>query len=496
MEVLKTSPSAMEHPAAGGLRSSAPRDASAAADDRSSVKHLVVLLLILAVGAGVRLALWTWFDGQPLHIADEQDYDLLGRNLAEHGEYALTPGQPDSLRPPLYPLIVAGVYRAFGLENYQAVRLLQALLSLVTVLLVYRLGTVVLSRKAGLWAAGFYAFYPSLLGYNNLLLTEVLFTLFVCGFCLLLVLALRRDSLPYLAAAAAVMALAALTRSVLWLFPPVLAVFLLLAFRGSWRRRLSASLTFVVVFAAVLAPWAIRNTLLQKTFIAIDVMGGRNFMMGNYEYTPLYRSWAVIELQDERSWIYKVTTTFPPERPRTQGEIDKLAMRLAIQFVVDNPGLTLQRDVVKFFDFWGLERELVAGADRGFFGQLSRPVVIGLGLLICGSYVLALFLGLFGIVLAPPDDRRIHLFLLLLMAFVCGLHTLAFGHSRYHLPLMPLILIYAAGAVVRWRDIWAQRRRWSFRLACGLCVLFVAGWLWEMIAVDPDRIRQLLHSIA
>jgi hypothetical protein len=122
--------------------------------------------------------------------------------------------------------------------------------------------------------------------------------------------------------------------------------------------------------------------------------------------------------------------------------------------------------------------------------------VIGLGLLICGSYVLALFAALFGVVLAPSDDRRIHLFLLLVIAFVCGLHTLAFGHSRYHLPLMPLVLVYAAGAAVCRRDIWARRRRWSFRLACGLCVVFVGGWLWGMIAVDPDRIRQLLCSIA
>jgi 4-amino-4-deoxy-L-arabinose transferase-like glycosyltransferase len=469
-----------------------PAAEAPAASRRPSVRHLVVLLAILTLGAGVRLGLWTWFQGQSPHIEDEQDYNRLACNLVEHGEYGFEPGQPNSLRPPLYPVLVAGVYRVFGLENYQAVRLLQALLSLANVLLVYALGSAILSRRAGLWAAGLYAFYPSMLGYNNLLLTEVLFTFLLCAFCVLLIHALQRDSFRSLVLAAIVLALAALTRSVVWLFPPVLAGFLLLAFHGGWRRRFLAGATFVAVFALVLAPWAIRNTRLQKTFIAIDVMGGRNFMMGNYRYTPLYRSWATIELQGEESWIYEVLHAYPPEK-RTQGQIDKLAMRQAFKFIAANPGLTLQRDLVKFFDFWGLERELIAGADTGFFGPISRPALVGLTLLICGSYVLALFAGLFGMVMAPPADRRVHLFLLLLIAFVCGLHTLAFGHSRYHLPLIPLLLVYAASAVIHRRDIWQQRRRWGFWLGCGLCVLFMGAWVWDAIAVDPERILRLLR---
>lgn len=462
----------------------------------STWMRLAVLLLILVAGAAVRYGAWTWFAGQSLHIEDEQDYNRLACNLIQHGEFALTPGQPTSLRPPLYPALVAAVYRLFGMENYQAVRLVQAILSLLNVVLLYRLGSMVLSPRAGLWLAGMFAFYPSLLGYNNLLLTEVLFTFLLCGFCAMLIRALQHDSLPCLALSAAVLALAALTRSVVWLFPPVLACFLLFAFQGSWRRRLSASALFVAVFALVLGPWAYRNTRLQKTFIAVDVMSGRNFMMGNYQHTPLYRSWATIELQGEKSWIYEVLQAYPPTQPRTQGQVDKLAMRQALKFIAANPGLTLQRDIVKFFDFWGLERELISGGDSGFFGSVSKPVLIGLALLLCGSYVLALFAGFFGLVLAPPADRRVHLFLLLLSAFVCALHTLAFGHSRYHLPLMPLVLIYAASAVVHRKEIWRQRRRWAFALACGLCAVFVTGWLWGLVVVDPQRILHLLHGAA
>ncbi len=457
--------------------------------------HPWALLVLLTLGAAVRLALWACFAGLPPSIEDERDYNALACNLVLHGEYAFQPGQPDSLRPPLYPALVAGAYRLFGLENYQAVRLLQAALSLLTVLLAYRLGTALYSPRVGLWAAGLCCFYPSLLGFNNLLLTEVLFTFLLSAFCLLFVRGLQRDSLPALALAGVLLALAALTRSVVWLFPPVLAVFLLLAFRAGWRRRLLAAAVLTAGFAAVLAHWVVRNTRLQRTFVAVDVMGGRNFMMGNYAHTPLYRSWAAIGLQGEQSWIREVIASSPQEERDTQGKLDKAALRHGLRFVVAHPGLTLRRDLVKFFDFWGLERELIAGAGEGYFGRVSRPVVLLLALAICGSYVAVLFAGLFGIVLTPPAGRPAHLFLLLVIAFVCGMHTLVFGHSRYHLPLMPLVMVYAAGALVHRKQLWLPRRP-AFWLACCLCALFLAGWTWDFLVVDWVRIQQLLGTLA
>src|SRR5262245_32494358 len=114
------------------------------------------LVWILAIGAAVRLGLWLASWGMPLNVWDERDYNVLAVNLVQHGEVAFTPGKLATLRPPLYPAVVAGFYEVFGEENYQVVRLLQAVLSLVTVWLVYWIGKTVSSRTAGLWAAGLY----------------------------------------------------------------------------------------------------------------------------------------------------------------------------------------------------------------------------------------------------------------------------------------------------------------------------------------------------
>jgi 4-amino-4-deoxy-L-arabinose transferase-like glycosyltransferase len=453
---------------------------------------LSALLGILLIGLVVRIGLWLWFSPLPLHIGDEKEYDQLGRNLLEHGELTYKPGVPTSLRPPLYPLFVAGIYAVTGAGNYQAVRLVQALLSLVNVWLVYRLGREAFSGRIGLWAAGLFSFYPTLLGMDNLILTEVLFTLLLTAACYAVVLYYRQENGGWLALAGVLLGLASLTRSVVWLSPPFLAAYVVLTGGRSFSHRLLSAAALVAAFAATIAPWTVRNTRLEKTFVTIDTMGGRNFLIGNYRHTPLYRSWAAIALGGEKAWYRDVLDAYPSETKRTQGQIDKLALKRGLEFVRENPGLTALRDVIKFFDFWGLERELVAGAFRGYFGPIPRPVSGVLAVVIPLSYVGALFLGIFGALFRPPADRRLHMFFLLVVAFVCALHTIVFGHSRYHFPLMPLVLMYAAAAWTNRGDIWGRRWRGRFAVGLSLCLVFVLGWGWNAAAGDWEFIRGLM----
>jgi 4-amino-4-deoxy-L-arabinose transferase-like glycosyltransferase len=462
------------------------------------VRKVPPIVLILLAGGLVRLALWLWYAGQSIHIWDERDYNALAISLAERGEFAFRPGSPTAFRPPLYPVIVAGLYRLAGVESFQTVRLLQAGLSLLNVLLLYRLGARVFDRRVGLWAAGLYCFYPSLLGFNILLLTEVLFTFLLCATCYVLVLALQRASFAWLALGGVLLGLAALTRSVLWLFPAVLSVLLLRWWPQDRARRAIAAGLLVATFALTIAPWVIRNTRLEQTFVAIDTMGGRNFMMGNYRFTPLYRAWDAVSLTGEEFWYHELESTYSRTELSTQGQIDRLAFRQGLAFVQANPALTLQRDIVKFFHFWGLERELIAGAAAGlaggYFGPLPMQFIVVLTVVIFGSYVTAMVSGVFGMVMAPPPDRRIHGLFLAVIAFICAVHTVTFGHSRYHLPIMPLVLLYAASAWVHAGEIWRRRRERSFLLAAGLSGMFVLWWLWEIFVVDGERYWRLLRA--
>jgi 4-amino-4-deoxy-L-arabinose transferase-like glycosyltransferase len=454
----------------------------------------LVLTLILTAGALIRLGLWATFQGVVPHVVDEQQYSTLAVNLARHGEFSYTPGEATSLRSPLYPAAISVVYQLFGAENYQSVRLCQAALSLVTVLVLYRLAAEAYPRRIGLWLAGLYAFYPTLLGFNNMILSEGLFTTLLCTACLELVRALRRRSLIALAFGGVLLGLASLTRSVLWVFPPVLSVFLLAAWPGSPARRLAAVVVAFAAFAVTVAPWSVRNTRLEKTFIVIDSYGGRNLMLGNYEYTPLLRSWDAVSIEGEHSWHQVLARSEPSFARATQGQRDKLAMRRAIRYAAGHPGLTLERVFVRFLNFWGLERELLAAAGHGYFGTVSRPLFLLLTLVIFGGYTLAMITGVVGAILTPPDDRRVHGLILLIIGFICGLHTLSQGHSRYHAPIMPLVLLYSAAAMDRAPALWASRRRRAFPLACTAVAALVAVWIWEIVIAYGQCYWMVLHA--
>ena len=451
------------------------------------------LWIILGCGLVARLALWAWFSGLPIHIDDERDYNGLAVRLAERGEFCADDGTPVSLRPPLYPALVAACYRLFGLESFQSVRFVQAALSLVTVVVVHRLGSAMFSPRVGLWASGLYCFYPSLLVFDNLLLTETLFTLLLCVSCLALVRALGGSRLSGFAAAGVWLGLGALTRSVLSVFPPFLALFVLVAWKAPFARRVLAALALWVAFGATISPWAVRNTQIQGTLVTVDVMGGRNFMMGNYEHTPLDRAWDAITIGGDKAWYRVLAEKHGPLQGLTQGQIDKLAMRAGLEYVREHPALTLKRDLVKFINFWQLERELVAGASRGYFGDLPRWTFLLCTAAILGAYAACLFAAVLGAVLAPPADWRGHALVGLTVALICGVHAVVFGHSRYHLPLVPLLLMYSAAAVVDRQRIWELRRSGRFALAAALCATVVAGWTYEAVVVDWQQFRDALQ---
>jgi 4-amino-4-deoxy-L-arabinose transferase-like glycosyltransferase len=463
-----------------------------ATDARTPAAPLRALALILLASAVVRVLLWGWFAGEPLYISDERDYNALANNLVEHGEFAFNPGTPVAIRPPLYPFFLAGVYSVFGLDSFQTVRLLQAGMGLLTAVLLYLLGSRVHSERVGLLLAALFSFYPSWLGQANMVLAEAQFTLLFIAACLAVVCFYQSGKLAHLIAAGVLLGLAALTRSVVWMSPPLLAVFVMATWRAPWGRRLAAVGLIVGAFAVTIAPWSIRNARVFGEFVPVDVMGGRNFMMGNYEHTPLYRSWAAISMDGEKAWHHQLRKLDDGAYGANQAQVDKAALRQGLKFMIANPGLTLRRSLVKFVDFWGLEREFVAGAAMGYWGDLPTPVILALAALIMGTYAVMLFAGIYGMTMLPLADRRLHWFLVLVVAYVCGIHTLVFAHSRYHLPVIPIVLLFSAVAIVNRRAIWERRKSWSFGFATALCLFIVGGWGWNFLAGDAAKFLEMV----
>ena len=453
------------------------------------------LMLIIALSLMLRLVLVFGVQGVGIHTDDERDYAQLAGSLVAGEGYRFANGAITSLRPPLYPAFVATVWTLSGSTGLTAVRLAQIAVALASVWLVFLLGRRMFSARIGLVAAAIWAFYPSALYANVLILTEVLFTFFVVLTCYCIAEGLhdRRRLLLWSALGGLSIGLGALTRSVLWPLPLVLVPVWMCLTGPGWKTRCGAAACLVAGYLVVVAPWAVRNTQVQGTFVVVDTMGGMNLRMGNYEHTREDRMWDGVSLVGEQSWSHALIQEHPDARHWTEGQREKWARARATEYMIANPGVTLRRVVLKFADFWGLEREYIAAARAGIYPAPTWFLVFSSSLVVV-SYVAIMLVATTGLVLLPWHNWRAHVVPLLLLVWVSGIHTVVFGHSRYHLPLMPLVIGYAAAALTErpWSSLGLATWRRSALAATWLVLLLI--WGHEILLRDADRIRQILMA--
>lgn len=437
----------------------------------ASTRAARALALVVGVGLVARFALLPLFADVGPQTVDAREYSALAVNIVERGEFAVKPGQPTSARPPLYPAMVAAVYAVVGPGSLQAVRFVQVLLAALTTVVVYRLGRELYDHRVGLAAAVIATAYPTLWGYCYLVLTEVLFTLLMCLGVLFVVRFFRRDRLADLAVGAVVLGLAALTRSAMVLYPIPLLVLLACAGRMSPARRLAAAAVFLGAFAATLAPWAVRNTLLEGTPTLVDSQGGR-----------------VLRWSLDPKRVEAVAGPTTVAETATQGERDRKALAESATFARERPAAVVEHVAVNFFRFWRLDRELVALAGEG---SLPSAAVLLLAVVVCAYYALTLLVGIAGGMLCPPRDRLAAAAAWSVVAVICLVHALVYGHSRYHVVVMPVIAIAAAALLVHYRAAASGRvRRGIVALACAV---FVAAWVVQVV---QDDLGPLLHVLS
>lgn len=453
------------------------------------------LLIILLIGFTINLAILFSIPEVKI-VYDEADYNNLAKNILEGKGYISPYGKPTSMRPPLYPVFLAGTYTLFGVDNYRMVWFVQIILHLITGIIVYKTGETLFKPSVGMLASILYIFYPSLIGFNFLLMSEILFNfLFALSICFFAYF-LKKESSGYLIASGIAFGLSALTRSVGWPIVILLTVFLVIV--GFIERQfiiksLMKGVLFLCFFLLTVSPWVYRNTQVQGSFTLIDTMGGMNFMMGNYEHTPLNRSWAAVELKGKKNWGHRLHIEYSGKH-LTENEKQRWATKQAIRFMIENPLLTLKRSIIKTFDFWGQERVVVASLSENHWGDAKNIFVGILAGLIVLFYTLIFVSASFGWGYAIGTTRVIAIFIGLIVIGITLIHAIVFGHSRYHLPLIPLMTILSAVTFINCYDVkkYFMENKKAFLLCCCWILFVTIGWIRSILFVDTDKILKIL----
>ena len=298
---------------------------------------------------------------------------------------ALRPGQPTLFLVPGYAVFMAGIFAVFGTGNYLAVRGVQLILGLITVLIGLKIARRFLSGRYLFLAGLFFALNPFELYYEAIPATQAIFSLlFLLG--VLLSLRLLKSSLDggrfllNASMAGMVWAIAFYVRPaslpvMLWLililpFTPFLKR-ITDKFKGDTRtggdnRRFSgrgfiSALIILTVFSLLMLPWGLRNREISGTFRIMPAQGGVNIWEYNGRiFTDHFQNeaeGALLLYSDLREeYIGKLNSPelaeFPEFRDEPEWVRDKILYERNIRFMLENPLLTARLISLRFVEFF------------------------------------------------------------------------------------------------------------------------------------------------
>ncbi|MFN0149281.1 MAG: tetratricopeptide repeat protein [bacterium] len=450
-----------------------------------------IALGLFALAVAIRVVFVLQYRANPLF--DQPIIDAL-----TYHEWALRIASGEGLgdgaftRAPLYSIFLAGIYKLAGIgaqtppldllpggaaaaRAILAAKLAQATLGGATALLTCVAGFALFGTFAGAAAGLVVALHPVLIFYSGELFGETLATfLTIAAFA---ALALARGRAPrttialHLAAGVA-LGLSAITRPTILLVAPLVALaVLLLDWRQSGARRaLTHALVLAAGLAATIAPVTLRNFREGGGFVLISSQGGVTLWMGNN---------ADADGRSARSPGRGRTATGAPaadiidvaarqiaeedaKRQLTAAEVSDYWGGKAKSWAAANPGAFAKLTLTKFAYFCGGAEIWDQQCDVDFLSRFS-PVV---GALLVAQPIslptgLIMPFALLGILLVARDlierdaaaRRGAALLLAFFVPYVGGVLMFFFA-SRYRLPLLPLLALFAAIALERLIAIW------------------------------------------
>ena len=436
--------------------------------------------------------------GSDMHFYDDWAKQIVQGRFTDHQAfYGL----------PLYPFLVALLYRIFGASPFVPA-FFQAGLDAGTAVLIYKITIRVLgggqfatgraraSRFAGIIAAAGWCFFVPAQAYSAILMPTAVA---VFMFWLLVWLIVRTESAPSLICCAVCGFLIGVTAmavaTILFLIP----LFLWAIFIRQRQSRLpgagaAAALLFLGILAGTSPCW-IHNYFVARDPVFLSAHGGINFWLGNNPDATGYPRFPGLhagQAQMLRDSIDLAETTAGKSLKRS--EVSQYWSSKARDYITSNPGAWLKLMIRKIANFWNaFEYD-----DLGVIRNLREHRVLFPGL----HFGLVAALAIPGLLFswrAFPASRWI--------AAAVGLHVAAilpvFVTERYRLPVVPGLFILAALGLYRlWRDC-SLGRYSSVALQLGIVaasVFFITlprhdPSLWALDAFNSGRLALDLNDL-
>jgi len=276
----------------------------------------------------------------------------IGRSLAAGQGFSNPfnqPTGPTAWEPPLYPFLVAGVFKLFGIYTIASAIVLLAInsfFSALTCVPIFLIARRCFSEKVAVWTAWLWALLPSVMYWATRWVweTSLAALLLAVIFWLTLVMAERDGWAPWLEFGL-LWGIAGLTNTSLLSFLPVSGLWI---WRHRWKngkRSLGGVALASVVFIACIAPWIARNHRTFGKFIFIRDNFGAELRIGNGPGAD--GTW--------QEYLHPSQNVYEMRRYQALGEIAYVAERKreAIAFIREDYGRFFGLCVRRFIYYWG-----------------------------------------------------------------------------------------------------------------------------------------------
>jgi 4-amino-4-deoxy-L-arabinose transferase-like glycosyltransferase len=302
-------------------------------------------------------------------------YPSIGSPSLDHGEFgaeagwiarSLAMGQgfsspflpstgPTALLPPLFPSLLALIFRVFGIYTARSALItlsLNSLFSALTCIPIYLSLKEAAGERQAKWAGWLWAIYPFSVYFSAAQIWDYALTalLFASAFCLVPRLHLQQRGWKWFGFGV-LYGFAVLSN------PSVLSCFPLLLLEPVWKVKrvggpwLARGALTVIALAVVVGPWAIRNRIVMHSVSPIRDGFWLEFWAGNNGDTSM----------SNPRWAHPASNPVEMETFRHEGETAYLAHKrsLALSFVRHHPfffaGVSLRRFVRFWTGFWSFQ---------------------------------------------------------------------------------------------------------------------------------------------
>jgi 4-amino-4-deoxy-L-arabinose transferase-like glycosyltransferase len=354
---------------------------------------------------------------------------------------------PTAWLPPIYPYVLAGIFKIFGIYSDNSALVaytLNSLFSALTCLTIFSIGCKTFGPKVAAWAGWSWAFFPYAVFWSVGWVWAISLSAFLFSLAFLVALYLEHCAGPKAWLGFGLLwGLIALTDTALLSTLPFFIAWLCYRLRQQ-RMPLSRAIgAFTVALMLVVSPWLVRNYLTFGEFIFIRSNLGVELHLGNYEgATGLSAGRLLHPAGNEREL----------EKFRRMGELPYVAesKRQALQFIVAQPGTFVWLTLKRILYFWTGTPQLLQ------VFRLSGRFVAARYIFFTSISLLA-FLGLF--LAFRNRNPAVPLFAILLLIFPV-LYYVTHPTPRYRHPIEPAMVLLGVYAIANITSK-LSLRRWT-----------------------------------